>query len=151
MARLRSPDHDTDLIVLAGASGAVLAFAPGWVHGTAPPATDGNCVIAGHRDTQFAFLEQLHAGDRIELEAADRRRTVYRVVETAVVHEREAAVLADDGVTELTLLTCWPFEGSEPRGPWRFMVRAVPAAPQSSTISSTISSPECSRRGSNRR
>jgi sortase A len=151
VGRLRAPDHDRDLIVLAGASGAVLAFAPGWLHGTAPPASDGHCVVAGHRDTHFAFLEGVRVGDELDLADVHGRTARYHVVETAVVHERDVQVLADRGVAELTLLTCWPFGTAEVRGPWRWRVRAVAVADQSSTISSSTSSPECSRVGSNRR
>jgi sortase A len=121
------------------------------VHGTAAPGADGNCVIAGHRDTQFAFLEDVRVGDGIELESADGRTTCYRVVETAVVHEHDVAVLSDDGVAELTLLTCWPFDTLEVRGPWRFMARAAAVGSHAPANSSPISSPECSRSGSNRR
>jgi len=50
-------------IVLRGASGESLAFGVGHVDGTALPNTPGHCVLAGHRDGVFSFLEDLRPGD----------------------------------------------------------------------------------------
>jgi len=62
VGRLRAPRYGVDEIVLAGASGSSLAFAPGHVDGTALPGHCGNCVIGGHRDTQI-----LHRNDTFVL------------------------------------------------------------------------------------
>ncbi|MFP6625625.1 MAG: sortase, partial [Deltaproteobacteria bacterium] len=53
VARLRVPRLGIDQVVLAGASGASLAFAPGHLSGTASPGETGSTVISGHRDTHF--------------------------------------------------------------------------------------------------
>ncbi|HKD12272.1 MAG TPA: class GN sortase, partial [Thermoanaerobaculia bacterium] len=92
VARLRSRRLREDLIVLAGASGRTLAFGPGHLDGTADPGADGNCVLSAHRDTQFAYLRRLEAGDPVELETPDRRRHIYRVFDRQVVHKRQVGV-----------------------------------------------------------
>ena len=71
--------------MLEGAGGATLAWGPGHLPGTPAPgsgpgpqgepevggrAAAGNAVIAGHRDTHFAFLEALLPGDLLEVETA---------------------------------------------------------------------------------
>jgi sortase A len=124
VARLRSRRLREDLIVLAGASGRTLAFGPGHLDGTADPGADGNCVLSAHRDTQFAFLRKLEAGDPVELETPDRRRHVYRVFDRLVVHKRQVGVLAETAEPTLTLVTCYPFFAVAPGGPLRYVVRA---------------------------
>lgn len=125
VARLRVPRLGVDAIVLAGASGRTLAFAPGHVDGTAPPAGDGNCALAGHRDTTFRFLRELRPGDTIEIEAASGLRRRYAVRETAVVDQADTGVLAPTDAPALTLVTCWPFDALRPGGRGRYVVRAV--------------------------
>ena len=80
VARIILPDGDH--IVLGGASGRNLAFAPGHLDGTSLPGISGTCVIAGHRDTHFAILEDLVKGDPVQLEDASGIVTHYRVAAT---------------------------------------------------------------------
>jgi len=51
VARLIAADQDTDLLVLAGASGRTLAFGPGHL-----PGEPGNAILTAHRDTHFRFF-----------------------------------------------------------------------------------------------
>jgi sortase A len=125
VARLRVPRLGISRIVLAGASGRTLAFAPGHVDGTAAPGTSGNSAIAGHRDTHFAFLRQLRAGDELIVERTDGLEARYRVSEIAVVDRSRTDVLAATEEGRLTLVTCWPFEGPAPGGRERYVVSAV--------------------------
>jgi sortase A len=126
VARLEVPALDVSRIVLAGDEGAALAFAPGHVEDTAPPGNRGNTVIVGHRDTVFAFVSKLELGDELIIETADRRRRSYAVSDTEVVHERETWVLDPTPGPTLTLVTCYPLDGTRPSGPLRYVVRAVP-------------------------
>jgi sortase A len=119
---------DGDAIVLAGASGRTLAFAPGHLDGTAPPGAPGTCVIAGHRDTHFAVLEDLVEGDPVRLEDPSGTVHTYRVTATAVVDESETAVLAASALPTLVLITCWPFDAVNPGGPLRYVVWAESVA-----------------------
>lgn len=116
-------DGDT-IIVLAGASGRTMAFGPGHIDGTALPGQRGNCVITAHRDTHFAKLRTIAAGDRIALRAAGGQRIEYEVKRTVVVGKNETWLLQDDGVDKLTLITCYPFDAVLPGGPLRYVVIA---------------------------
>lgn len=124
VARLQMPDRGVDQIVLSGASGRNLAFAPGHLHGSAASGEDGTCVIAGHRDTHFTVLEEIEPGERIVLERPDGVTTTYRVQATDVVDESDTYVLADHGGSTLVLITCWPFDTPIPGGPLRYVVFA---------------------------
>jgi sortase A len=124
VARLTVPRLEIDQIVLAGDEGAALAFAPGHVDGTTPPGQSGNVVIAGHRDTVFSFLGRLKPGDEIRLDSPFGQRQVYTVESTTVVHERDTAVLDPTPDSILTLVTCYPLDGTRPDGPLRYLVRA---------------------------
>ena len=127
VARLAAPRQGVEMIVLAGASGAVLAFGPGHLAGSAAPGETGNAVIAGHRDTHFEFLRRLEPGDEIRLETPGGARHRYRVEEARVVDERDVSVLRPADGSVLTLVTCYPFDAVVPGGPLRFVVRAVKA------------------------
>jgi sortase A len=123
VARLRSPAHGVDLIVLEGATGSTTAFAPGHILGTAPPGAAGNVGIAAHRDTHFAFLEQVRRGERFSLELPDGRERSFEVESLQVVHQRDTSSLAAGG-DRLTLVTCFPFRAPIPGGPLRYVVQA---------------------------
>lgn len=138
VARLSLPDRGIDQIVLAGASGRNLAFAPGHLHGSAMPGDEGTCVVAGHRDTHFAVLEEIEPGESIVLERPNGVRAAYRVLATDVVDEQDTSVLNDLGGSTLVLITCWPFDTPIAGGPLRYVVFAeketvgngdVPATP----------------------
>jgi sortase A len=123
VARLELPDG-TEHIVLAGASGRNLAFAPGHLDGSAVPGGDGSCVIAGHRDTHFARLDGLEEGQAVVLEDAKGKRSAYRVAGAAVVDEGDTWVInANDGPT-LVLVTCWPLDSPVAAGRLRYVVWA---------------------------
>jgi sortase A len=124
MARLSVPQLGVERTILSGASGASLAFGPGHVDGTARPNAAGNCVVAGHRDSWFAFLEDLRAGDELVLETRDGVRR-YRVVTTAVHSMWDGEVSAGTMATRLTLVTCYPF-GALTGSDLRYVVVAEP-------------------------
>jgi sortase A len=132
VARLAVPRLGVERLVLAGASGRVLAFGPGHHPGTAAPGSAGHTVVSGHRDTHFRFLADLRSGDRIEIEGADGRRRDYRVLRTEIVDHRDARLPATVDRARLTLITCYPFDAVIPGGPLRYLVVALPSPKRSS-------------------
>jgi len=125
VARITFVEQARSLIVLDGDSGRVLAFGPGRRAGSPLPGSAGNSVVSGHRDTHFRILEQVAPGQHVEVERLDGRHRTYRVVATRVVDRRDLGVVADRGIDELTLVTCWPFDAIRPGGPLRYVVSAV--------------------------
>ena len=124
VARLRLPDHGTDLIVLAGASGQALAFGPGHVPGSAAPGQDGISMIGGHLDTHLSMLAHARPGERIEIERPDGAVRRYQVVATSIADARQKWSLPA-GQRGVVLVTCYPFDVVVPGGPLRFLVHAV--------------------------
>ncbi|HEY7199450.1 MAG TPA: class F sortase [Candidatus Dormibacteraeota bacterium] len=106
-----------------------------WYRFTAQPGAGSNAVFAGHRDfgqvgnpAIFWHLDQLMAGDLVEIVSAQRTEIRYRVTQTwdyTLTDIPMAKVLATDRTDEVTLITC---AGSYSRGVGydrRLVVRAV--------------------------
>lgn len=122
VAVLEAPRLGIRQFVLAGASGRNLAFGPTALS----PVGHADVVLSGHRDTHFAFLEDIAPGDvlRLELGAETREFSVrYR----EVVDSNGLEMVLDDSAQRLTLVTCYPFDALTAGGSQRFVVTALPA------------------------
>ena len=130
VARLRIPRIGYDEIVLEGASPRILAFGPARLLSSARPGEPGNLAVAGHRTSWFRQLEEVKAGDEIEVQWFDGRShrardRTYEVDAIRIVNPGDVDLLAPTADDALTLITCYPF-GRSPRSPQRYVVRAVP-------------------------
>ena len=123
LAVLRIPKIRLEVAVLPGTDDRTLDRGVGHIEDTAPPGTDGNSGLAGHRDGFFRGLKDIAAGDAIVLETLDATET-YLVERTWIVNPDDVSVLDPTPSRSLTLVTCYPFYyvGSAPQ---RFIVRAV--------------------------
>ena len=126
VARLRAPAQEVDLLVLAGDSGNALAFGPGHTRASAPLGSTGLAVIGGHRDTHFAFLQQLQTGDVLQLQLPSGELRPYRVQASRVVDAGLETLPATGDSEQLLLVTCYPFDALRAGGPLRYTVSAVP-------------------------
>src|SRR5262249_41500450 len=113
---------NTELYVVEGDGTAELRRGPGHLVGTAMPGADGNCVIAGHRDTHFRVLKDIREGDDIVLQT-DGGQFLYRVRRTEIVAPEDTSALRPTTAAALNLITCYPFYyvGAAPK---RFVVEA---------------------------
>ncbi len=123
VARLISTSTHTQLFVLEGASGTSLAFGPGRV---LPTYANLTTIIAGHRDTHFAFLKKIKPGDLFILEDSSGKRKTYRTEKTQVVDTTQGQWHYDPSQDEIHLITCYPFNATLPGGPLRYIVVAKP-------------------------
>jgi sortase A len=100
----------------------------GHIVGTSLLGTSGNIGLAGHRDTFFRQLRNIHEGAEITLTTITGS-FLYRVDQISIVEPEDSQVLLDSGENILTLVTCYPFSYVGP-SPKRFIVRAhqVPSA-----------------------
>lgn len=128
VARLKVSALGIDQIVLDGESGNVLAFAPGWLKGSAPVGRRGRAVISGHRDTHFSFLEDLAWGELLLLQLPDGSERRYRVVGARIADTRvQNGDLLYSPADGLTLITCYPFDAVRSGSTLRYLVDAEPA------------------------
>ncbi len=125
VARLSARGGEIDLIVLEGGSGRTLAFGPGHVSASVLPGDLGNSVVAGHRDTHFAFLKDLREGDSIRIQRPGGREHLFTVTAMDVVDSRRGRLVLDTDEPVLSLVTCYPFDASTPGGPLRYVVSAA--------------------------
>jgi sortase A len=126
VARLQVPDLAVDQIVLAGESGAVLAFAPGQNMQGHRPGDGGTIVISGHRDTHFQFLRDLKNGMVINVQTREGI-IQYQVRKTAIVDSRNTKIPIEGDLEQLVLVTCYPFDSLLAGGPLRYQVWAEKA------------------------
>jgi sortase A len=99
----------------------------GHIVGTSLLGASGSIGLAGHRDTFFRQLRNIHEGAEITLTTL-AGSFLYRVDQISIVEPEDSQVLRDSGENLLTLVTCYPFSYVGP-SPKRFIVRAheVPA------------------------
>jgi sortase A len=116
-----------DLLVLAGDSGNALAFGPGHASASAQPGSRGRAVVAGHRDTHFAFLRKLRTGDPLQLQLPRGEVRHYRVAAASIVDSTQQQLQVDDSDESLLLVTCYPFDALLSAGPLRYTVSALPS------------------------
>jgi len=109
-------------MVMEGVDGRTLRHAVGHIPGTPLPGQQGNVALAGHRDTFFRGLRNIHKGDGITLTTLHGSFR-YRVESTEVVEPQDTRVLSATTADILTLVTCYPFYFVGP-APRRFIVRA---------------------------
>jgi sortase A len=123
VARLVVPRLNKQIVVLKGASGQAMAFAPGHMAGTPEPGGNGTTIFAAHRDTHFRFLQYVKAGDRVNVSTADGKKYEYRVTGTEIVKANASGIEPNLPGRKLALVTCYPF-GERLPGPLRYVVHA---------------------------
>jgi sortase A len=122
LARLEVPSVNLATTVLEGSDDGTLRKASGHIEETPLPGQPGNIGIAGHRDTVFRALRNIHDGDPLRLTTADRVYR-YRITKTFIVEPNDVYVLDPTDRPTLTLVTCYPFEFVG-HAPHRFIVQA---------------------------
>ena len=109
-------------MIMEGIDGRTLRHAVGHVPDTPLPGQQGNVALAGHRDTFFRGLRNIHKDDEITVTTLHGSYR-YRVDSTQVLEPENIKVLAATADDILTLVTCYPFYFVGP-APKRFIVRA---------------------------
>ena len=122
LGRIEIPRIGVSVAVLQGTTWRTLRLGVGHIKGTALPGEPGNIGIAGHRDTYFRALKDIHKDDEIQLETATGI-TTYEVDWIRITSPSDNGVLAPTTESSLTLVTCYPFYyiGAAPE---RFIVHA---------------------------
>lgn len=108
------PSIAQKMALMLGATKTTLGYGAGWMETSAAPGAPGNCVVLGHRmkayGRDFNRLDELRAGDTINVSLISGEKYTYIVTGTAVIEpEALAAELgARNGGYNITLVTCTP-------------------------------------------
>jgi sortase A len=138
VARIRLPGGGAPLVVLAGASGRTLAFAPALLDGSTPLGAPGVAVIAAHRDTHFRGLASLALGDRFEVERPDGVVYTYETAAIDVIDTAREQLDLDADESVVALVTCWPFDAMTPGGSERYVVTGRLHSATADSVSATV-------------
>ncbi|MNB87516.1 Sortase family protein [compost metagenome] len=117
------PALDRRVAILEGTQRAQLKKGAGHYSGSAAIGTDGNSVLAGHRDTVFRGLGTLAEHDLIEVETLDGT-FIYEVTGSTIVDGEERGAIQPSSTPVLTLITCYPFSYAG-TAPERYLLSAV--------------------------
>ena len=122
LGRMEIPKIGMSVIVLQGTTSKTLRLGVGHIDGTALPGESGNIGIAGHRDTFFRGLKDIHTGDGISLQTATGIAR-YEVDWIQITVPSDGDIVSSTTQSGLTLVTCYPFHyiGAAPE---RFVVHA---------------------------
>jgi sortase A len=150
IGRITIPRLGLNTTVREGTGDNILLLAAGHMRGTAFPGGNGNVAVAGHRDTLFSGLARIQKNDLIEFETLHGSYR-YQVASMEIVPPDDVSVLKPHRYSELTLITCYPFDYIGP-APKRFIVKArqiSAGAPQltlaKATVQASQTKPESTR------
>lgn len=125
VARLTVASQAVDMIILEGASGSSLAFAPGHLQGTAAPGDPGISLISAHRDTHFSFLRHLKLGDSMRVQNSRGEISEYEVMSMTIKDASEVPIPQQTSNRAIMLVTCYPFDSLRAGGNLRYIVYAT--------------------------
>jgi sortase A len=147
LGRIEIPRVGVSAPILQGVDDATIRRAVGHFPETPLPGQTGNVALAAHRTTDFYGLRNIRVGDEVTLTSA-RGEFRYRVERTWVVKPEDVSVLDPSSASELTLVTCYPFDydGSAPE---RFIVRARAEEPPAPAPEEAVPAAAAAARTSN--
>lgn len=132
IGRIEVPRLRLSALAREGVDVRTLRGSVGHVPGTALPGNPGNAAFAAHRDTFFRPLAGIRKDDTVVVTTPDGVHR-YRVFATRVVDPSEVSVLRSGQLSQLTLVTCYPFDyvGNAPK---RFIVHAELVVPSRAAV-----------------
>lgn len=112
------------IVVLNGGDPTTLAFSAGAIAPFNQPSSSNPFVVAGHRDSHFAFLEDILMKDVISMTDQDGKSQLYQVEAIDIVDASSGKLplLGDD--SSLVLITCYPFNGIGDDANERYVITA---------------------------
>ena len=125
LLRLIIPRHKVDQIVLAGTSGQVLAFGPGFHEESKLPGDGGTIVLSSHRDSHGVYIKQLKKGDIIKLQDRLQKWYSYTIEDFEILNVKTDTISTTDARELLLIITCYPFNSITSETPLRYVVSAI--------------------------
>ena len=122
---LMNSNYISSNIVLKDDSGESLAFGPGLMTTDILPGDVGNSFIAAHRDTHFSSIGQLLKNNTIKITLHSGITHQFIIDRIKIVDSRTEQAWTATNEKRITLVTCYPFDGSIPNTPLRYLVSAI--------------------------
>ncbi|PHS20495.1 MAG: class GN sortase [Kangiella sp.] len=123
--QIEFPDLNESSIVLKDVSGESLAFGPGLMTDDILPGDNGNSFIAAHRDTHFRSIGRLKRKQTIHVTLHSGISYIFKIDKIKIVDSRSERPWTNTDDKRITLVTCYPFDGSISNTPFRYLVSAV--------------------------
>lgn len=115
---------DKSIVVLNGGDPTTLAFSAGAVAPFNQPNVTKPFVVAGHRDSHFALLEDVTIRDIISLTDAQGQAQLFKVESIDIVDASAGQLSLIDNEQSLILITCYPFAGIGNDSDERYVITA---------------------------
>jgi sortase A len=77
-------------------------------HDSPAPGAKGNVLVAFHRETHWMDINQLKAGDQVQLQTRDLVVHTYQVDFVRTINPNDVSLLRPTDGTDLTMITCDP-------------------------------------------
>jgi len=115
---------DKSIVVLNGGDPTTLAFSAGAIAPFNQTNTTKAFVVAGHRDSHFAFLQDIAMKDVISLTDAQGQTQLYQVENIDIIDASSGQLPLAADEASLVLITCYPFEGIGNDADERYVITA---------------------------
>lgn len=124
IAKLSFQRLEENIVILNGGDPTTLAFSAGAVAPFNQPNSAKPFVVAGHRDSHFAFLEEIRMKDVISMTDKNGQSQLYQVEAINIVDAStgQLAISADE--QHLVLITCYPFNSISEEANERYVITA---------------------------
>jgi sortase A len=129
VATINFPRIKQSSVVLEGSSGRNLAFSVTHLSASGMPDENKTMILSGHRDSHFAYLQDVQIDDEITVQTTQGKFT-YQISELRVVDSTKEQ-LTISKQQELILSTCYPFDTLLAGGSLRYVVKAIQITPNS--------------------
>jgi len=123
-AELTFPRLEKNIVVLNGGDPTTLAFSAGAIAPFNQTNTANPFVVAGHRDSHFAFLQDIMMKDVIALTDAQGRTQLYQVETIEIIDASTGQLALPAHEANLVLITCYPFTGLGNNTDQRYIITA---------------------------
>lgn len=124
IAKMEVKRLNQSTILLKGTDPTTLAFSAGVMHQYASLKNNRPFVVAGHRDTNFSFLEEIQLRDMIKIYDINGNIFLYKVENIEVMNSLISPLLLDETEPALVLITCYPFNALIADGSLRYVIKA---------------------------
>ncbi|GAA5131540.1 class GN sortase [Thalassotalea piscium] len=112
------------IVVLNGGDPTTLAFSAGAVAPFNQTNSSKPFVVAGHRDSHFAFLENIIMKDVISMTDQNGRSQLYQVEAIDIINASSGQLPIPVNDSSLVLITCYPFNSLSDETDERYVITA---------------------------